>query len=120
VGSVPTPQVISPARGRQRIVLSTLPAEHDAEALAETLVVERLVACVNVLPPMRSIYRWQGQVERADERQLVMKTTAAQVPALQSRLRQLHPYDLPELLVVPVAGGGDAYLAWVHESTSPA
>ena len=99
------------------IVLTTLPVEHDAPAFARTLVEEGLVACVNLLPPMQSVYRWQGRVENADERQVVMKTTSARVPDLERRLRQLHPYDVPEFLVLPVDGGSDAYLAWVRDST---
>src|SRR5215203_6076909 len=86
--SVPSDQFV--------IVLTTLPVEGDVEKLASQLVEERLAACVNVLPAMRSVYRWKHAVERADERQLVIKTTRARVPALESRLRTLHPYDVPE------------------------
>jgi periplasmic divalent cation tolerance protein len=100
------------------LVLTTLPLDQDPTMMATALVDEGLVACVNVLPPMRSVYRWQGRIEQADERQVVMKTTAARVPALQERLRQLHPYDVPEFVVLPVSGGSDAYLAWVRESTA--
>jgi periplasmic divalent cation tolerance protein len=98
------------------IVLSTYPADQDPLPLARTLVDERLVACVNVLPPMQSVYRWEGQREEAAERQLVMKTTADRVEALQARLVELHPYDVPELLVLPIADGAEPYLRWVHES----
>jgi periplasmic divalent cation tolerance protein len=101
------------------IVLTTMPADGDVEALARTLVNERLVACVNVLPPMQSIYRWQGAVEEAAERQLIMKTAADRVEQLKSRLAELHPYDVPEILVLPVSDGGAAYLAWITGSTSP-
>jgi periplasmic divalent cation tolerance protein len=95
------------------IVLTTFPADGDAAALARTLVDERLAACVNVLPPMQSIYRWEGQVEAATERQLVIKTTAARVEELKARLDSLHPYDVPEFLVLPVSGGSDGYLRWL-------
>ena len=98
------------------IVLTTLGADADAAALARTLVDERLAACVNALPPMTSTYRWKGVVEQDREQQLVIKTTADRVPALQARLRQLHPYELPEFLVLD-ATGSEAYLAWVGEST---
>lgn len=101
------------------IVLTTLPDEVDAAAFAQQLVDERLVACVNVLPPMMSIYRWKGMVERAREQQLIMKTTAQQVPALERRLRELHPYDVPELIVLG-ADASAAYGAWVLESTDEA
>lgn len=98
------------------IVLTTLAADVDACALARTLVAERLAACVNVLPAMMSVYRWQGRVEEAREQQLVIKTAADRVPALAARLGELHPYELPEFLVLSVAEGSDAYLRWIQES----
>lgn len=101
------------------IVLTTFPADRDAEPLAQALVDERLAACVNVLPAMHSIYRWKGATERADERQLVIKTTGAQVPALEARVRALHPYDVPEFLVLPILDGSRDYLGWLAESTRP-
>jgi periplasmic divalent cation tolerance protein len=100
------------------VALTTLPADADAEALGETLVRERLAACVAVGAPMTSVYRWQGEVERAPERQLVVKTVRGRIPLLKARLAALHPYDVPELLVLPVLDGGDAYLAWVRECTA--
>jgi periplasmic divalent cation tolerance protein len=100
------------------VVLTTLPAEADAEAFGETLVKERLAACVSVSAPMTSIYSWKGAVERGLERQLLVKTLRGKVPLLQARLAALHPYDVPELLVLPVADGGEAYLAWVRECTA--
>jgi periplasmic divalent cation tolerance protein len=99
------------------IVLTTLPADADAPALARTLVEERLAACVNVLPAMASFYRWKGAVESDREQQLVVKTTAAKLEALKGRMAQLHPYELPEFLVID-AGGSERYLAWVGESTT--
>jgi periplasmic divalent cation tolerance protein len=98
------------------IVLTTLSAEADADKLGRTLVEEHLVACVNVLPPMQSIYRWQGAVEVSTERQLIMKTSANRVDALKDRLAELHPYDVPEILVLPIADGGASYLQWVAQS----
>ena len=98
------------------LVLTTLGADTDAAAIARTLVDERLAACVNVLPVMESVYRWKGAVDRDREQQLVMKTTAERVPALEARLRQLHPYELPEFLVVSASGGSAAYLGWIAES----
>lgn len=100
------------------IVLTTLGAEADASALARTLVEERLAACVNVLAPMSSTYRWKGSVDHEREQQLVIKTSAARVAALEARLRALHPYEVPEFLVIPVEGGSDAYLGWIRESVS--
>ena len=99
------------------VVLTTLAAEADAAALARTLIEERLAACVNVLPPMTSVYRWKGDIEQDREQQLVIKTTLARVPALQSRIGQLHPYELPEFLVLAGSASG-AYLAWIREGVA--
>jgi periplasmic divalent cation tolerance protein len=100
------------------IVLTTFPADKDAAAFARQLVEERLAACVNVLPPMQSIYRWQGSIHEDAERQLLMKTTADRVDALRERIKALHPYDVPELLVLPVIAGSPEYLEWVEESVA--
>ena len=94
------------------VVLTTLGADADAAALARTLVDERLAACVNVLPVMLSVYRWKGVVEQEREQQLVIKTAASRVAALEARVRELHPYDLPEFLVLS-ASGSRAYLEWI-------
>jgi periplasmic divalent cation tolerance protein len=102
--------------GDVRLVLTTIGSEAAAVALARTLVNEHLAACVNVLPTMVSIYRWKGSVEQENEHQVVIKTAADRLTALEARLRQLHPYELPEFLVLDLAGGGAAYLAWVRES----
>lgn len=101
------------------LVLTTFPADGDAEALARALVEEKLAACVNILPPMTSIYRWKGVVERANERQLLLKTTAVNVDVLRQRLLALHPYDVPEFLVIPIASGSPDYLSWLADSTKP-
>jgi periplasmic divalent cation tolerance protein len=97
------------------IVLTTLGANADAAAIARTLIDERLAACVNILPPMMSVYRWRGKVEEDREQQIVIKTASDRVAALQARLGQFHPYELPEFLVLD-ASGSEAYLAWVGES----
>ena len=99
------------------IVLTTMPDDPRADELARTLVTERLAACVNVHGPMSSTYRWKQTVEREVERQLVIKTTADRVAALERRLRELHPYEVPEFLVVPIEGGSDKYLQWVVAET---
>jgi periplasmic divalent cation tolerance protein len=101
------------------IVLTTIGADADAAALARTLVEERLAACVNVLPVMTSVYRWKGTIEQDREQQLVIKTTRGAVEALETRLRALHPYELPELLVLHAADASRAYRAWVAESVAP-
>ena len=99
------------------VVLTTLPADGDAETLAAQLVEEQLAACVNILPAMRSVYRWKNAIERADERQLVIKTTAQRVKPLETRLRALHPYEMPEFVVIPIILGSADYLSWLADST---
>ncbi len=99
------------------IVLTTLPASADCEAFARTLVSEHLAACVNVLPEMPSFYWWKDKVEQDREHQLVIKTTAIRLDDVQARILELHPYEVPELLVLRVDGGDEAYLNWVSQST---
>ena len=101
------------------IVMTTLPSETDAATFAHTLVELRLAACVNLLPGMESIYRWEGEIEQERERQLVIKTSRERVSALWDRVREMHPYDVPEFIVLPIVDGNDAYLRWVGESTRP-
>jgi len=110
--------VTSTAQPAIVLVLTTIGADADAVALARTLVDERLAACVNVLPAMTSVYRWKGQVEQDREQQIVIKTTAGRVAALETRMRELHPYELPEFVVVAATSGSADYLAWVGESVS--
>jgi periplasmic divalent cation tolerance protein len=100
------------------LVLTTFPAETDVEPFARTLVEERLAACVNILPEMRSIYRWAGSVDNAHERQVIIKTSRERVPMLLQRLRALHPYEVPEFIVLPIVDGSDDYLAWIGSSTN--
>jgi periplasmic divalent cation tolerance protein len=99
------------------VVLTTLPVDADCTGFAEMLVRERLAACVNVMPAMESTYRWKGNIEHDRERQVVIKTTAVRLDALQARVREIHPYDVPELLVLRVDGGGEKYLNWISEVT---
>jgi periplasmic divalent cation tolerance protein len=101
------------------IVLTTLPIDADAEQFASQLVEERLAACVNVLPVMKSVYRWQNVVERADERQLIIKTTADRIAALEGWIQKIHPYDVPELLVLSIVQGSADYLSWLAENAAP-
>lgn len=100
------------------VVLTTIGTSNDADTLARTLVTERLAACVNLLPEMQSIYQWRGEVTADGERQLIIKTTPDRLDALQTRLHQLHPYDVPEFLVIAVDGGSPAYLQWLVASTA--
>jgi periplasmic divalent cation tolerance protein len=102
------------------LVFTTAPAGPQAEHIARALVEERLAACVNVSPTMTSIYRWHGGVEREHECQLVIKTTRARLAALEQRVKALHPYELPEFLVVPVSEASPAYVEWVRAETADA
>ena len=99
-------------------VLTTLPLDTDANAFARTLVSEGLAACVNVHAPMTSIYRWDGKVQEDGERQLTIKTTVDRVAALQAQIIQLHKYDTPEFIVLPIVDGSRPYLDWLRSSTA--
>jgi periplasmic divalent cation tolerance protein len=99
------------------IVLTTMPHDDRADELARTLVDERLAACVNVHGPMSSTYRWRETVEHAAERQLVIKTTRQRLSKLKQRMAELHPYELPELIVIPIDAGSEAYLQWLAAET---
>lgn len=98
------------------LFLTTIPADGDADAFARTLVEERLAACVSVLPSMQSTYRWKGNVESAAERQVLIKTKATQLAALEVRVKELHPYEVPEFLVLTIDAGSPAYLSWLADS----
>lgn len=102
-----------------RVVLMTAPDAETGEKLARALVEARLAACVNLLPGVRSIYRWQGAVQSESEVLLVAKTRADRTAALTARVRDLHPYDVPEVLELAAGGGHLAYLDWVRQETLP-
>eukprot|EP00178_Gracilaria_changii_P001284 TRINITY_DN117_c0_g1_i1.p1 TRINITY_DN117_c0_g1~~TRINITY_DN117_c0_g1_i1.p1 ORF type:complete len:162 (-),score=39.33 TRINITY_DN117_c0_g1_i1:446-931(-) len=99
------------------MAISTVPDEKSADAIAHALVTERIVACVNAVGGVKSTYVWQGKVERDEERLLLMKTRAALVPKLRARLTELHPYDVPELIVHTIVDGSEPYLDWIRRST---
>lgn len=99
------------------LVLTNLPDRPAAEDLARALVEARLAACVNILPACHSIYRWEGVLETADEVPLWIKTTSERYPALQTAIRNRHPYALPEVIALPVVQGLPDYLAWVARET---
>jgi periplasmic divalent cation tolerance protein len=101
------------------ICFCTCPDPAMAERIAETLVAERLAACVNVLPGLRSVYRWKGGVERAEEVLLLIKTQTRLLQRLQERLLQLHPYELPELVAIETDLGLPEYLRWIADETRP-
>lgn len=99
------------------MALSTAPSAEVAEGLARALVERGLAACVNVVPGVTSFYRWRGQLQRDAECLLVIKTRAERLDELRAALTQLHPYETPELLALPIEAGLPAYLAWLDEST---
>jgi periplasmic divalent cation tolerance protein len=93
-----------------------VPDQAAAEQLASVLVEERLVACAQVLGPVSSTYHWQGAIERATEWYCHLKTTRARLPALQARIGELHPYEVPEIIALPILGGNADYLRWIEQS----
>lgn len=99
------------------LVITNCPDEASANAIALAVVEARLAACVNILPRVQSIYRWQGSVESATEIPLLIKTTAANYPALEQAITKLHPYEIPEIIALPIAQGLPAYLNWVAAET---
>lgn len=101
------------------LVMTNLPDRAIAERIAESLVTEGVAACVNVLADCSSIYFWQGKLERSTEVPLVIKTTRAAYPQLEKMLRSMHPYEIPELIAVPVSAGLPEYLNWVVQETQP-
>lgn len=99
------------------LVITNCPDEETANAIALAVVEAKLAACVNILPRVQSVYRWQGGVESATEIPLFIKSTAANYPALETKIRQLHPYELPEIIALPLSHGLPAYLNWVAAET---
>jgi periplasmic divalent cation tolerance protein len=99
------------------LVMTNLPDRASAEALAAALIDNRLAACVTILPPCRSVYRWKGAIESADEVPLLIKTTDARYPELEGAIRKQHPYAIPEIIALPVVSGLPDYLAWVTAET---
>jgi len=104
---------------RAVVVLSTAGSRDEAERIATALVEERLAACVNVVAPITSVYRWRGAVERAEEVLLVVKTRRQNAARVAARISALHSYELPEAIVLPIAGGSSEYLAWVLGESAP-
>ena len=99
------------------LVLTNCPDAGCAERIAAALIEQRLAACVNILAPARSVYRWQGAVEQADEVPLLIKTTAERYAALEATIRQHHPYEVPEIVALPIDRGLPAYLQWLADET---
>jgi len=101
------------------LVLTNLPDRAAAERLADALVAQKLAACVNILAPCRSIYRWKDAVQHDEEHPMLVKTTAERYAALEAAIRAAHPYELPEIVAVPIVRGLPAYLQWVESETRP-
>ena len=99
------------------LVITNLPDRAAAERLAERVIGERLAACVNILAPCRSVYRWKGAVQHDEEHPMLIKTTAERYAALERALREGHPYELPEIIAVPIDRGLPEYLSWVETET---
>src|SRR5690349_1281186 len=99
------------------LVLTNLPERAAAERLADMLIEKRLAACVNILAPCRSVYRWKDAVQHDEEHPMLIKTTAERYPAMEKALREGHPYELPEIIAVPISQGLPDYLAWVAAET---
>ena len=99
------------------LVLTNLPDRAAAEKLADAIVAKNLAACVNILAPCRSVYRWKGAVQHDEEQPVLIKTTRERYAALESEMRALHPYELPEIIAVPIERGLPAYLDWVAAET---
>lgn len=99
-----------------RIVLTTAANPEEARALGRALVEEQLAACATLIPAVESIYRWKGTIESSGETMVLLKTDVDRLAALETRLRQLHSYEVPEFLVVPIETGSRAYLDWMRES----
>ncbi len=102
-----------------RVALTTCGSEEDAARLAKELVGRRLAACVNIVPGVRSFYWWDGCVQEDGELLLVMKTRVEVLPELEAAVRELHPYDVPEFVVLPIVAGSAAYLRWIDDNVRP-
>ena len=108
-----------PPKSRNIVVMVTAPNEDNALTIARALVEERLAACANLLGAIRSIYRWHDKVEDGREQLLVIKTRSHLFEALQSRVKQLHPYEVPEIIALPIDQGSKPYLDWLQGTTAP-
>ena len=102
-----------------RLVMTSIGSQMEAQTLAEELVSLELAACVNILPKMESVYQWQGKLEHGDEHLLLIKTRLERVDDVINTIAANHPYELPEIIAVPIAGGFEPYLNWITESVTP-
>lgn len=106
-----------PAKSQFVLVLSTCPGSITAKKIANELVGDQLAACVQIVPGVQSFFRWVGKVDHKEEYLLLIKTTVERVPELQERIKSLHPYELPEIVTVPINGGLPGYLSWIQACT---
>jgi periplasmic divalent cation tolerance protein len=102
---------------KQILVLTTCPGSISAKKIAQDLVTEKLAACVNIIPGIQSYFSWVGKVDTANEHMLIIKTTPDAYDALEKRLKKLHPYELPEIIAVPIEAGSAAYLDWITKNS---
>lgn len=100
-----------------RVILCNVPDEETGRAIANALLARRLAACVNLLPGVQSIYRWQGAIQEAREVTMVIKTVASRYQEIEQTIRSLHPYELPEIIGLPISDGLTAYMDWVNAET---
>lgn len=114
------PAIVSetPMNADHLVVLCTCPTAHDADAIATAVLEERVAACVNRIPGVRSAYRWEGRIEKDDEVMLIIKTTMSHFDRLEALIRSLHPHDVPEIIGLPIVVGSRAYLDWIGESVA--
>lgn len=104
---------------KARVVLTTAGSQEEAQKIAHALVERKLAACVNIVPRIESVYRWQGKVESATEWLLIVKTTAEAFPSVRDAIKELHSYDLPECVMLEIADGSEAYLGWIGDNVKP-
>jgi periplasmic divalent cation tolerance protein len=100
----------------EKLIISTAGSREEASRIAQTLVAEKFAACVNIVGPIESVYRWQGKVENAEEFLMLVKTTQARSSAAMSRIRELHSYEIPEAIALDIDSGSPEYLKWIRES----
>jgi len=105
-------------QSKHLLVLTSCPGTITAKKIANDLVIEKLAACVQIIPGVMSFFRWVGKVDHSEEILLLIKTTSDRYPQLQERIVSLHPYDLPEIVTIPINGGLEGYLAWIDTNTS--
>ncbi|MBL4889762.1 MAG: divalent-cation tolerance protein CutA [Candidatus Lindowbacteria bacterium] len=101
------------------VILSTVPDRKTGEKIATTLVEGRFAACVNILPNITSIYRWKDKIEHEEELLLIIKSADERIPALIEKIQEIHPYEVPEIIEIEVKRGGNSYLNWVVENSTP-